>query len=186
MNAAKIVLLCMGAAMLYGIAHDLITAHVCVEYFTIGHPRIFATESPTLLALGWGVAATWWVGALLGLALAIAATRGPRSVRSAGSLVTPIAKLLAWMGGVALIAGVAGYGLARVGAVILVEPLASKVPPDRHVAFLADLWAHTASYGVAFVGGAVLVRRVWRSRGEPMVISEGPSQSLDGPGVAEC
>jgi hypothetical protein len=166
MNAAKIVLLCMGAAMLYGIAHDLITAHVCVEYFTIGHPRIFATESPSLLALGWGVAATWWVGALLGLALAIAATRGPRSVRSAGSLVTPIATLLAGIGVVALIAGVAGYGLARVGAVILVEPLASKVPPDRHVAFLAVLWAHTASYGVAFVGGAVLVRRVWQSRGE--------------------
>lgn len=26
MNVAKIILLCMGAAMLYGIAHDLITA----------------------------------------------------------------------------------------------------------------------------------------------------------------
>lgn len=164
MNAAKIILLCMGAAVLYGIAHDLITAHVCVEYFTIGHPRIFATESPTLLALGWGVVATWWVGALLGLALAIAATRGPRPVRSAGSLVKPIAKLLAWTGGVALVAGVTGYGLARAGAVILVEPLASKVPPDRHVAFVTDLWAHSASYGMGFVGGILLVRRVWRSR----------------------
>jgi hypothetical protein len=28
MNAAKIILLCTGAAVLYGIAHDLITAHV--------------------------------------------------------------------------------------------------------------------------------------------------------------
>lgn len=27
MNAAKIILLCVGAAVLYGIAHDLITAH---------------------------------------------------------------------------------------------------------------------------------------------------------------
>ncbi|MBK6941541.1 MAG: hypothetical protein IPH13_15285 [Planctomycetes bacterium] len=168
MNALKIILLCVGAAVSYGVAHDLITAHLCVEYFTIGHPRIFDTESPTLLALGWGVVATWWVGALLGLALAIAATRGPRVVRSAGSLVGPIAKLLAWMGGVALIAGVIGYALARNGAVILVGHLASEVPSDRHVAFLANLWAHTASYGMAFVGGILLDLRVWRSRRGPL------------------
>lgn len=186
MNAVKIILLCVVAAVLYGIAHDLITAHVCVEYFTIGHPRIFDTESPTLLALGWGVVATWWVGALLGLAMAIAATRGPRPVRSAGSLVKPIAKLLAWMGGVALIAGMVGYALARTGVVILVEPLASSVPTDRHVAFLANLWGHTASYGVAFVGGAVLIRRIWRSRSELTVISERSMLSLDRPGVSKC
>lgn len=52
-----IVLLCIGSAIGYGIAHDQITARVCVEYFTIGHPRVFDTESPTLLALGWGVIA---------------------------------------------------------------------------------------------------------------------------------
>ena len=32
-------------------------------------------------------------------------------------------------------------------------------------AFLADLWAHSASYLVGFVGGIVLLVRVWRSRG---------------------
>lgn len=31
MNAARIILLCMGAAMLYGIAHDLITASLATS-----------------------------------------------------------------------------------------------------------------------------------------------------------
>jgi len=62
----KIILLCLAAALVYRILHDQITARVCVEYFTVFHPPIFATHSPTLLALGWGVIATWWVGLLLG------------------------------------------------------------------------------------------------------------------------
>ena len=38
------------------------------------------------------------------------------------------------------------------------------VPPERHVAFLIDLWAHSASYAVGFVGGVILIVLVWRSR----------------------
>ena len=67
MESLKIVLLCILSAILYGILQDQVTARVCVEYFTIGHPPVFNTESPTLLALGWGVIATWWVGLLLGI-----------------------------------------------------------------------------------------------------------------------
>jgi hypothetical protein len=33
------------------------------------------------------------------------------------------------------------------------------------VPFLADMWAHAASYLVGLVGGLVVVARVWRSRG---------------------
>ena len=63
MEFAKIVLLSVLAAVGYGIAHDSVTAHVCVEYFSVAHPPIFGgTHSPILLALGWGVIATWWVG----------------------------------------------------------------------------------------------------------------------------
>jgi hypothetical protein len=51
----KIILACVAAAIIYGILHDQITARVCVEYFTIFHPPVFATQSPTLLAFGWGV-----------------------------------------------------------------------------------------------------------------------------------
>ena len=68
----KILLLCIAAAIVYGIVHDQFTACICLEYFTVFHPQIFPTQSPTLLAIGWGILATWWVGAFLGVLLGIA------------------------------------------------------------------------------------------------------------------
>ena len=71
MESLKIILMAVAAAVLYGIMHDQITARVCVEYFTIGHPQLFVfpTDDPTLLGIGWGIVATWWVGLPLGIAL---------------------------------------------------------------------------------------------------------------------
>lgn len=164
MRPLGIVLMCIGAAVTYGIAHDQVTARVCVEYFTIGHPPVFGTEDPTLLGIGWGIFATWWVGLLLGVPLAIAARAGSRPKRSVRSLIRPIASLFGVTAVAALGAGVIGWFLAKAGAVILVGPIAHQVPPDRHVPYLVDLWAHSASYFVGFVGGIVIVVRVWRSR----------------------
>ena len=159
-----IVLLCVVAAVTYGIIHDQITARVCVEYFTIGHPPVFGTEDPTLLGLGWGIIATWWVGALLGVPLAIVARAGSWPKRSAASLVRPLVWLMVVAAGTALVAGIHGYWLARVDAVRLIGPIATELPPERHVPFIADLWAHSASYLVALVGGIVVMVQVWRSR----------------------
>lgn len=164
MRSLAIIALCLGSAVAYGIVHDQITARVCVEYFTIGHPPVFGTESPTLLGLGWGVIATWWVGLILGVPLAIAARAGSWPRREARSLARPIAMLLLVMGVCALGAGIAGYLLARSGAIELTEPMATLVSPDRHARFLADLWAHSASYLVGFVGGVAVIVHVWRSR----------------------
>jgi hypothetical protein len=166
MEWIRIISLALFAAIGYGIAHDQVTARVCVEYFTIGHPIIWPTESPTLLAFIWGVVATWWVGLPLGLLLAAAARLGRRPAFTARQLRRPIADLLLVMGSCALIAGVTGAVLARRGAVFLVEPLASRVPAARHVAFLADLWAHSASYAAGLIGGVVLVVWTWRRRGK--------------------
>src|ERR1700742_3819758 len=76
MEFAKIILFCLAAAIVYGILHDQVTAHLCVEYFTVAHPQVFHTQSPFLLALGWGVIATWWVGLPLGILLAAVARLG--------------------------------------------------------------------------------------------------------------
>jgi hypothetical protein len=165
MQSLGIVLMCVVAAVIYGIAHDQVTARVCVEYFTVGHPPVFGTEDPTLLALGWGIIATWWMGLLLGIPLAIAARAGSRPKRSAVSMVRPLAWLLGIMAVCALAAGVTGWLLARGGTVFLVGPIAQKLPANRHVPFLADLWAHTASYLVGLVGGIAVMISVWRSRG---------------------
>jgi hypothetical protein len=145
------------SAVVYGIVHDQITARICVEYFTIGHAPLFDTTSPTLLGLGWGVVATWWVGLVLGVPLALAARVGAWPKRSAAQLVKPIALLMLACGLCALIAGLVGNRLAAGGIVRLYEPLASRLPPDRHIAFLTDLWAHSAGYLAGLACGIVLV-----------------------------
>ncbi len=38
--------------------HDHVTVRICVEYFTVFHPPVFATDSTTRLGLGWEVIAT--------------------------------------------------------------------------------------------------------------------------------
>jgi len=165
MQAVLIVVLCIGSAVAYGILHDQVTARVCVEYFTIGHPPVFAADSPTLLGLGWGIIATWWVGLLLGVPLAIAARAGRWPKREVLSLFGHIYKLLVVMGVSAQAAGNVGYALGRSEVVHLIEPLSSQVPGPKHALFLADLWAHSASYFVGFIGGLVVIVLVWRSRG---------------------
>ena len=165
MRFLGIVLLSIAAAVCYGIVHDQITARVCVEYFTIGHPPVFDTENPTLLGIGWGIIATWWVGLLLGVPLAIVARFGSRPKRSVGSLVRPVLWLLGITGACAAVAGFLGWLLGVSGAVYLVGPLAEELPADRHMPFLADLWVHSASYLVGAVGGIVVIILVWRSRG---------------------
>jgi hypothetical protein len=146
------------------VLHDQVTARVCVEYFTIGHPPIFGTDDPTLLGIGWGICATWWVGAILGVLLAIAARAGKRPPRSVGSLVRPVVLLMLALGMIAFVAGVIGWVLASSGAVFLTEPMATEVPREKHSAFLADLWAHSASYLFGFIGAIIVCVRVWRSR----------------------
>jgi hypothetical protein len=78
--------------------------------------------------------------------------------------------LLAVMAVCALSAGVLGWFLARSGSVFLVGPIAHTLPTERHVPFIADLWAHSASYLVGLLGGIVVMVLVWRSRGRAAVM----------------
>jgi len=167
MQSIAILFLCVGSAILYGIVHDQVTARICVEYFTIGHPPIMDTEDPTLLALGWGVLATWWVGVGLGVPLAVAARAGSRPKRDVANLVRPVLTLLAVMALGAIVAGLLGWILAENGVVRLIGPMAEQVPIEKQVSFLINLWAHSASYLVGIVGGLVVIVRVWRSRKIP-------------------
>ena len=168
----KLVGLGIVAAIGYGIALDNVTARICVEYFTIGHAPIFKTESPTILAFGWGVLATWWVGLGLGIFLACVARWGTRPRLVATDLLRPLAILLATMGVLSILAGLSGFLAARQGWIFLVGSLARDVPIEKHQAFLADLWAHLMAYGSAFLGGMVLAiwvtfRRVQLARVSP-------------------
>ena len=158
MQGLRIIALTILAAIGYGILHDQVTARICVEYFTIGHPPLFPTESPALLAIGWGI------GLPLGILLAAAARLGRRPKWTARRLRRPIAVLLLCMGACAAVAGIVGGILALRGAVWLAPPLATRVPADRHVAFLVDLWIHSGSYFAGILGGLALVAWTWRQR----------------------
>jgi hypothetical protein len=166
MQALAIVALSILAAVSYGIVHDQITARVCVEYFTIGHPQVLAvpTDSPTVLGFVWGVIATWWVGLGLGIPLALAARVGARPKKSAREFILPLFVLMVSAGTLAFCAGVVGYIAALRDWVALHGPLGQQVPQQRHARFIADLFAHNMSYAVGGIGGIVLIIHVWRSR----------------------
>ena len=164
MAALRIIGLALLAGIGYGIVHDQVTARISLEYFTIGHPPLFPTTSPTLLAIGWGIVATWWVALPLGVLLAVAARAGRAPAWDAAALRRPLGVLLAAMGATAAVAAAVGASLASVGAVWLLPPLSARVPVERHVAFLTALWAHSASYAAGAIGGLVLAVWVWRAR----------------------
>lgn len=165
MAALNIIFLSMATAILYGVVHDLVTAHVCVEYFTVGHPMIIPTRSPIVLALFWGIWATWWVGLMLGIPLAAVSRLGGRPVVRVSFLLRPIMTLMIVAGSVALVAGIVGWLLAENDVIQLTKSLADRIPLHRHTRFLADGFAHTASYGVGFFGGLILMAWVWYKRG---------------------
>jgi hypothetical protein len=164
MQFVLIILLSVLSAIVYGIIHDQITARICVEYFTIGHPPIFNTESPTLLGVGWGIVATWWVGLMLGFPLACAARLGSSRPFAAKEMVKPIATLLGVMGLGAFLAGMIAFIFGSKGSVQIPAVFASALPSQKHIPFLVDMWAHSASYLFGFVGGIVLIMRIWRKR----------------------
>ncbi|MCC6696106.1 MAG: hypothetical protein IT365_10800 [Candidatus Hydrogenedentes bacterium] len=151
-------------AIAYGIAHDLATAHLCVEYFTVGHPRIVDSESPVVLALVWGVAATWWIGAFLGVLLAIACRAGKAPKRTFRDVAPSIGRLLIVMAGSATAAGVTAFLLTKAGAITFPLYFVKLLPPETFAFFAADLWAHSASYATGAIGGLIVTVRVWRER----------------------
>jgi hypothetical protein len=163
MQVLAIVFVCIAMAISYGIIHDQITARICVEYFTIGHPPIFGTDDPTLLGLGWGVLATWWVGVLLGTPLAIAARIGPWPKRSVQSVIRPLVILMTVSAICACAAGAIGAVMASNGSLALSGRFAEAIPVEKHTAFIVDACAHGASYAVGFIGGGILIASVgWR------------------------
>lgn len=176
MEGVKIVVLCVLAAVLYGIVHDQITARVCVEYFTRAHPRILETESPTALGLLWGVIATWWVGLGLGVPLAAIARIGTSRRLGARDVVVPVAGVLVGMAILATLAGVAAGRVAGRNPGLISFP-EYELPPGREPAFAAVAAAHLASYAGGFLGGLLVwgwalsrrleARRSTRGRGEP-------------------
>lgn len=164
--------LCTALTMGYGVLHDQVTIRISPEYFTVAHPPLIATDSPTLLAAAWGVAATWWVGLPLGLILGLTATTGPRARTTVTTLAPSLVSALGLTAGFAALAGMLGLLAASSGLVHVVGPLARRLSPDAQVRFVAVLWTHLVSYGAGGVLALVVIVRTWRARARiPVVVS---------------
>lgn len=165
------------AAVLYGLINDQITARICPEYFTQGFHRqmmqqwdgpVFGklknvleqTKSPTVIGGIWGVVATWWMGALLGVPVTIAARAGSWPQLTMKDLVKPVGVGLGAMGASAFGAGLYGYYRARSGKINknrLQYSVAHGVPDEKMDAFIADAYAHNVGYlGGALTGLGIL------------------------------
>lgn len=155
-QAFLIVGLCLAASVVYGVVHDQITAHICVEYFSKTHPHLIDSESPALLALAWGVVATWWVGLGLGLIIALSARAGRWPALDASEIVRPVLILLLTMAALATLAGFAGHHLWFEGKVSIPGDVPLVVPEVRLARWTGVWFAHNASYDVGFVGGMVV------------------------------
>jgi len=166
MPSAAIIIQCILAAIGYGVVHDQITVRVCLEYFTIAHPHLIESTSPTVLGLFWGVVATWWVGVLLGVPLAIAARAGGWPRLSARNLRRSILILLLVMACCAALAGMAVWLTTRSNDPFdLADLTGDRIPPHMRSRFLSAWAAHLTSYGTGFLGGIVLVVRTLWLRG---------------------
>lgn len=155
-ESAQIILLATGAAILYGIVHDQITIRVCPEYFTVAHPHILNTDSLTLIALGWGVVATWWGGLAAGILFAFAARAGSPTKFTWRRFVRPALVLLFVMAVCATVAGFIGHWLSRAGQIPSVQAWGSMLSVEKQPGFMADLFAHAISYLVGGVGSLII------------------------------
>jgi len=104
------------------------------------------------------------MGTFFGCLLAIAARGGSRTTVTCNELILPIAKLLAIMGVLAGVAGMLGFLLTIRGAIAPPKLIAIVLPQAKHARFMADWWAHNASYFVGFFGGIALCVMTFRRR----------------------
>ena len=164
----KIIAFSIFAACVYGIAHDLVTVHVCVEYFLPPiHPIIVPTDNPFLLALVWGVIATWWVGLFLGIALAFVCRFGSKPKLTVKNVVRPVLALLAILYVASMSLGVIGYiaGRMETGLLLLLYTIPYKdITPELEAPILFNILAHESAYLLGVVGGLVLMFRLWKKR----------------------
>jgi len=169
-ESLKIVAASILAAVGYGIIHDQITARICLEYFTVLHPNIFHTNSPTLLGVGWGIYATWPVGLLLGILFALWGRAGRRPKLVVRDLVPFLLRLLAMMAVGAAASGVLGYFFGSIPAhsyyhLILMNPtIRAGIPAIVERRFIADLWIHSASYAIGISGGLICCGLIFLKR----------------------
>lgn len=148
----------MTLACCLGICVDLVTAHVAVEYFSVHHPKIIASQQPLALALAWGVAASWWFGAIAGSIAALINSRRPRPL--------PAGQILWWVAYSCIV-----IWLMMMLIVVAIMIISSFIPAEsRRPSFESDrrlmavALAHQYEYVMGAVACFVIAVRIWRKK----------------------
>ena len=165
-----VVLGCVGYACLLGIALDLITANVAVAYFSVHHPRIVETDNPWILALVWGVAASWWFGLIGGIILATinhfrSEPLGPLQILS----WVKIASVILWIIMLTILVATLAFAYFMV-------PLDKRPANFEHDArLIAVAMAHQFEYILGGISLIVIGLRTWFRRSQQP--SDSPSRT---------
>ncbi len=150
-SSVKLVASCVAISCLLGWAVDLVTAHVAVDYFSVHHPKVVDSQHPVVMALVWGVLASWWCGLIAGVTLA--------AVNSRLVPVLPIKLIISWVS-----RGSAVIWLTMMAILVGVYLFAGAIPAsersatyehDRRLAAVA--MAHSGEYPLAGVTLAVVI-----------------------------
>lgn len=163
MNAASkrfltIVIGCVGLACVLGICLDLVTANVAVEYFSVHHPQIVETESPWVLAIVWGIGASWWFGAISGVIVATINHRRQEPLEP-----TPIFKWVSiacfaiWLIMIAILLGV-----FAIASMVPEESRRPTFDDDRRL--IAVAMAHQCEYILGAMALLIIAMKTWRSK----------------------
>jgi hypothetical protein len=154
----KIVLGSTVLACVLGISLDLVTANVAVEYFSVHHPKILPTENPWALALIWGVAASWWFGAIAGLIVASINHRRQQPLEPIRILKwTTIACVTLWVIMIVILLTV-----MAISSTIPIEKRRATFESDRRLVAVA--MAHQFEYILGAVAMLVIAVMTWRSK----------------------
>lgn len=186
LQAGSIMATSIVATSLYGILNNQVTVRICPEFFTQGFMRqrmyhwngpvlrrarniIMNTESPTVIGLVWGPIATWWVGALLGIPVALAARVGSHNQISATELIKPLAIALAATGTGAAVVGGIGYVTAwdlkfREKFISRFPAAVAGVPATAMRGFITNAYAHQAAYAAGALSGLSVIGYILNKR----------------------
>lgn len=155
--SCRIILDCILLACALGIALDMVTAHIAVEYFTVHHPKVVESKEPWVMALVWGVGAAWWFGALAGVVLAFINGRR-KSPLGPGPIRVMMAKACAALWVTMMLILATSYGL--IGLI----PMAQRGPAfDHDRRLMAVALTHMTEYLLGTVALVIVGFRVWRA-----------------------
>ena len=148
-------------AIAFGCLHDLLTAHVSVEYFTVHHPKIIESSSPVALAFVWGILATWWFGLASGVLFTFA-NRLRHEQLDPKAILRAVGISLASILAISVVVMVVVYALA---GMMPVAQRTESFEADRRLVAVAV--THQTSYVLAMV--LTLGIAIWIVRSRPAV-----------------